>query len=142
MCIGIGIGICILLLVLAIIIGMAMFLLSQMWMVIASMTASCCVEELEEEEVERRISTIIFGVKNSARRALIEKKEVDYLAQYFCMTTNDDMNDFCDNSTRNSKSTDTDTNTNSNSACAPPQGNTCNTTQRIVHQFFIGGLYR
>ena len=58
------------------------------------------------------------------------------------MITNNDMNDCCDTSTRNSKPTDTDTNTISNSACAPPQGNACNITQRIVHQFFVGGLYR
>ena len=97
---------------------MTAFLLGSIGLLLASFTTSCC---FEEEDVGESISEIVFGQKGSRRRLYIENKEVDYLAQYFCMTITENASKDYDSARKSfhdgSKS------------------------QRIVHQLFREGIY-
>ena len=113
---------------------MTMFLFGSVGLILASFTAGCC---FEEEDAGESISKILFGQKSSARRQLLEKKEVEYLSQYFCATTVDDDNDEscdarCGNRYRASK----------RRSNPSPSSRGSLSTQRVVHQLFLGDLYR
>ena len=110
---------------------MTAFLLGSIGLLLASFTTSCC---FEEEDVGESISEVVFGQKGSRRRLCIEKKEVDYLAQYFCMTITENASKDYDSARKSfhdaSKSQVVERSTRGSKS------------QRVVHQLFLGDLYR